>query len=58
MDFEGMLQRELDRQRRLARELDDELLFYAHFKTDQEFLRQCGIAWPTDRSKVSEDDKA
>ncbi|KKK68764.1 hypothetical protein LCGC14_2940790 [marine sediment metagenome] len=46
LDFEGMLQRELDRQRRLAAELDDELLFQAHYKTDQEFLRQCGIAWP------------
>ena len=46
LDFEGMLQHELDRQRRLAVELDDELLFQAHYKTDQEFLRQCGIAWP------------
>ncbi len=46
LDFEGMMQRELDRQRRLARELDDELLFIEHYKTDQEFLRQCGIAWP------------
>jgi hypothetical protein len=43
LDFEGMLQRELDRQRRLARELDEELLFYAHFKGDQEFLQACGI---------------
>jgi hypothetical protein len=46
LDFEGMLQRELDRQRRLATELDDELLFIEHHKSDQEFLRQCGIAWP------------
>ena len=51
LDFEGMLQRELDRQRRIARELDDELLFYAHFKGDQEFLQACGIAWPQ-REKV------
>ena len=46
LDFEGMLQRELDRQRRLAAELDDELLFNAQFGSDREFLRQCGIAWP------------
>jgi hypothetical protein len=56
LDFEGMLQRELDRQRLLARELDDELLFYAHFKGDLDFMQACGIAWPTDRSKVSGSD--
>lgn len=46
LNFEGMVQRELDRQRRIARELDDELLFKTHFKSDQEFLQACGIAWP------------
>ena len=46
LDFEGWVQRELDKQRGIARELDDELLFYAHFKSDQEFLQACGIAWP------------
>ena len=53
LDFEGMLQRELDRTQRLARERDDELLFSTHFKTDQEFLRQCGIAWPQRREPCS-----
>ena len=46
LDFEGMLQRELDRQRGVAKELDDELSFYTHHKNDREFLRQCGIEMP------------
>ncbi|KKK86012.1 hypothetical protein LCGC14_2767520 [marine sediment metagenome] len=24
----------------------DKLLFYAHYKSDYEFLKACGIAWP------------
>ena len=46
LDFEGMLQRELDWQRPIAKELDGELLFYAHYKSDYEFLKACGIEWP------------
>ncbi len=46
LDFEGMLRRELDWQRLVAKELDGELLFYTHFKGDQEFLKACGITWP------------
>ncbi len=46
LDFEGWVQHELDRQRRIARKHDDGLLFYAHFKNDYEFLKACGIAWP------------
>ena len=46
LDYEGMIRRELDWQRLIAKEADDRLLFIKHHKTDQEFLRQCGIAWP------------
>ena len=46
LDFEGMLRRELDWQRLVAKELDGELLLYAHFKGDQEFLKACGIECP------------
>jgi len=46
LDWEGMLQRELEIRQRANRDRDDELLFYTHFKNDREFLRQCGIEMP------------
>lgn len=46
LDFEGMLQRELDAVGQRIRERDDELSFYEYHVDDRTFLRQCGIAWP------------
>jgi hypothetical protein len=37
----------LDRYRSMtAEEIYLDLAFHVHYKNDQEFLRQCGIAWP------------
>jgi len=45
-DFESIPQREWEKLGLIAEELEDELLFFTHYKSDYEFLRQCGIAWP------------
>ena len=46
LDFEGMVQYELNKVNQAIGERDDERSFIKYHQTDQEFLRQCGIAWP------------